>query len=116
MTDEHTGAALDELEALRTALDRVDAALLDGIRDRLALCVQVAQLKQRHGIDVLQPGRMQVVHRRARDYADRHGMSTDFVRDLYELLISEACRVEDRIVAGVATTDPSTTGSGDHPA
>jgi chorismate mutase len=86
------------LEALRVELDRVDRALLDGVRDRLALCTRVAELKQRHDIAVLQPGRMQLVQRRARDYADHHGLSTEFVRELYDLLIGEACRVEDLIV------------------
>ncbi|MEE2035034.1 chorismate mutase [Rhodococcus chondri] len=89
-----------ELEALRAELDRVDRALLDDIRDRMALCAHVARLKQRHDIAVLQPGRMQLVHRRAQDYAQRHGLSGAFVQQLYTLLIDEACRVEDRIVAG----------------
>ncbi|MGN5240304.1 MULTISPECIES: chorismate mutase [unclassified Rhodococcus (in: high G+C Gram-positive bacteria)] len=102
------------LEALRIELDRVDRALLDDVRDRLALCTRVAELKQRHDIAVLQPGRMQLVQRRARDYAERHGLSAEFVRELYDLLIGEACRVEDLIVAdGAPSTggDPSVTAS-----
>lgn len=100
------------LEALRVELDRVDRALLDDVRDRLALCTRVAELKQQHDIAVLQPGRMQLVQRRARDYAERHGLSAEFVRELYDLLIGEACRVEDLIVAdGDSTTggDPNVT-------
>ncbi|MEE2061895.1 chorismate mutase [Rhodococcus artemisiae] len=94
------------LEALRVELDRVDRTLLEGVRDRLALCTRVAELKQQHDIAVLQPGRMQLVQRRARDYADRHGLSAEFVRELYDLLIEEACRVEDLIVAGGEKTAP----------
>lgn len=90
-----------ELDALRAELDRVDRALLDDVRDRLALCARVAEIKQRHNIAVLQPGRMQVVHRRAQDYAHRHGLSGPFVQDLYTLLIGEACRLEDGIVGGI---------------
>ncbi|WP_199233324.1 chorismate mutase family protein [Rhodococcus sp. SMB37] len=94
------------LAALRVELDRIDRALLDDVRDRLALCTRVAELKQQHDIAVLQPGRMQLVQRRARDYADRHGLSAEFVRELYDLLIGEACRVEDLIVAGSESTAP----------
>jgi 4-amino-4-deoxychorismate mutase len=104
-----TSTAESELDALRAELDRVDRALLDGIRDRMALCARVARLKQRHDIAVLQPGRMQLVHRRAQDYARRHGLSGAFVQQLYTLLIDEACRLEDRIVA-----DPDRTGRSDH--
>lgn len=108
MNDRHISAAdtttaptpETQLDALRSELDRVDRALLDDIRDRLALCARVAELKQRHDIAVLQPGRMQVVHRRAQDYAHRNGLSGDFVEELFTLLIGEACRVEDDIVAG----------------
>ncbi|MCD5422359.1 chorismate mutase [Rhodococcus pyridinivorans] len=99
-----TQAAAD-LADLRAELDDIDRTLLDGIRARLEVCGRVAELKQRHGLDVLQPGRMEVVHRRAQDYAHRHGLSGDFVRSLYTLLIDEACRVEDRIVSGCAPAD-----------
>ncbi|WP_129976873.1 chorismate mutase [Rhodococcus sp. Q1] len=92
--------AADELADLRAELDDIDRALLDGVRARLEVCGRVAELKQRHGLDVMQPGRMEVVHRRAQDYAHRHGLSGDFVRSLYTLLIDEACRVEDHIVSG----------------
>nr|WP_240945632.1 chorismate mutase [Rhodococcus sp. HNM0569] len=83
---------------MRAQLDRVDRALLDDIRDRMLLCARVAQVKRQHAIAVVQPGRMRTVHHRAREYADRHGLSAEFVRALYDLLIDEACRVEDRIV------------------
>ncbi|MFD6895866.1 chorismate mutase family protein [Rhodococcus sp. NPDC060086] len=105
---EDAGAdAAAALEALRVELDRVDRTLLDAVRDRLTLCTRVAELKQQHDIAVLQPGRMQLVHRRARDYADRHGLSAEFVRALYDLLIGEACRVEDLIVTDSDDTAPS---------
>lgn len=94
-----------ELASLRAELDTIDRALLDGVRDRLAVCARVAELKQRRGIAVLQPGRMALVHRRARDYADRHGLSPDFVHALYTLLIDEACRVEEQLVSGADTGD-----------
>ncbi|MGC5161824.1 chorismate mutase [Rhodococcus sp. DT1] len=103
-----------ELDALRTELDRVDRALLDDVRDRLALCARVAELKRRHNIAVLQPDRMQTVHRRAQDYAHRNGLSGDFVEALYTLLIGEACRLEDDIVAAAgADAGPRPALSGD---
>lgn len=112
MTDRHHTAAdapptraAAELADLRAELDDIDRALLDGVRARLEVCGRVAALKQRHGLDVMQPGRMEVVHRRAQDYAHRHGLSGDFVRSLYTLLIDEACRVEDRIVSGNDAAD-----------
>ena len=101
MNDRHSTAAdtttaptpETQLDALRAELDRLDRALLDGVRERLALCARVAELKRRHDIAVLQPDRMQVVHRRAQDYARSNGLSGDFVEELFTLLIGEACRL-----------------------
>ncbi|ATQ27915.1 chorismate mutase [Rhodococcus ruber Chol-4] len=90
----------DLLDGLRTELDRVDARLLDTVRDRLRICARIAHLKQRHAIPMLQPGRMQVVHARAESYAHRNDMSPEFLHSLYALLIAEACRVEDLIIDG----------------
>nr|WP_241386848.1 chorismate mutase family protein [Rhodococcus sp. CH91] len=103
--------AAAELDDLRAELDAIDGALLDDVRARLEVCTRVAELKQRHGLDVLQPGRMEVVHRRAQDYAQRHGISGDFVRSLYGLLIDEACRLEDRIVSGADPAERIVAGS-----
>ncbi|WP_413247646.1 chorismate mutase [Rhodococcus sp. Z13] len=108
MTDRHHAAAQApvvsspdaELDILRAELDAIDRDLLDTVRARLEVCERVADLKRRHGVAVFQPGRMEVVHRRAQDYARTHGLSGEFVRALYTLLIDEACRVEDEIVSG----------------
>ncbi|AKE90171.1 MULTISPECIES: chorismate mutase [Rhodococcus] len=91
------------LDGLRTELDRVDARLLDDVRDRLRICARIAHLKQRHAIPMLQPGRMQVVHDRAETYAHRNAMSPEFLHSLYALLIAEACRVEDLIIDGTGS-------------
>lgn len=88
------------LAELRRELDYVDARLLDDVRTRIELCAQIATLKKTHEIPMMQPGRMQFVHERARNYALGHHMSPEFLRSLYDLLIGEACRVEDLIIDG----------------
>ncbi|MGV9743560.1 chorismate mutase family protein [Rhodococcus zopfii] len=104
MNDSHAPEPEAELARLRAELDHVDGRLLDDVRDRLDVISRIADLKQRHAIPVMQPARMQQVHERAADYAHRNGLSTEFLHDLYALLIGEACRVEDRLVDGA---DPS---------
>ncbi|WP_068161044.1 chorismate mutase family protein [Rhodococcus phenolicus] len=104
MNDSHAPEPEVELARLRAELDRVDGRLLDDVRDRLNIIARIAELKQRHAIPVMQPARMQKVHERAADYAHRNGLSTEFLRDLYALLIDEACRVEDLHVDGDSPT------------
>lgn len=92
------GTAEQELERLRTELDEVDAVLLDTVRARLDVCIRIGQLKQSADIAVTQPARMEEVHRRARDFADRHGLSAEFFDFLYDVLIAETCRLEEQII------------------
>lgn len=99
------GAVQDELEALRAELDGVDNRILDDVRERIQVCVRIAEVKRRNAIPMLQPHRMGFVHERARSYALGHELSPDFFRALYELLISETCRVEDLIIDSSDTSD-----------
>ncbi|MHC3004097.1 chorismate mutase family protein [Gordonia sp. GN26] len=88
-----------ELATLRAELDKIDNRLLDDVRARIEVCTRIAYLKEHHAIPVMQPRRVGAVHDRAHRYALDHGLSPQFLHDLYDLLISETCRVEDLIVA-----------------
>ncbi|MBM7279235.1 chorismate mutase family protein [Gordonia rubripertincta] len=87
-----------ELADLRAELDTIDNRLLEDVRARIEVCTRIAYLKERHAIPVMQPRRVGAVHDHAHRYALDHGLSPQFLHDLYDLLISETCRVEDRIV------------------
>jgi len=87
-----------KLAELRTELDSLDARLLEIVDARIQICAEVAELKKVYSIPMMQPGRMRIVHERAQEFARSHGLSGDFIRSLYELLIGEACRVEDLII------------------
>lgn len=82
----------------RDELDALDAQLLDILRRRIECCVSIAQLKREHDIPMMQPDRVGVVHHRAEVFGQKHGISTEFLRSLYEVIISETCRVEDLII------------------
>lgn len=86
------------LNALRRELDAIDGRLRECIRERIDVCARVAHVKREFDIPMMQPGRVGVVQQRARAYAREHGMSEEFLHSVYELLIAEACRVEDIII------------------
>ena len=91
----------------RDELDALDAQLLDILRRRIECCVSIAQLKREHDIPMMQPGRMGVVHQRAEAFGQKHGISTDFLHNLYEMIITETCRVEDLIIDEVPAPSDS---------
>ncbi|MGW3471971.1 chorismate mutase family protein [Saccharopolyspora sp. NPDC000995] len=92
-----------KLEALRAELDSIDLRLLDVLRERIELCVRIAEHKREHGVPMMQPHRIGVVQQRAADYGAEHGIDQVFLRGLYDLVIGETCRVED-LVIGTPTT------------
>lgn len=87
-----------ELEELRAELDRIDTELLDRLAARIDCCVRIGHVKRAHAVPMMQPQRIGVVQERAAAFADRHGIDRDFMRQLYDLIIAETCRIEDIVI------------------
>jgi chorismate mutase len=102
MTLPHPARATDTLEALRARLDGIDVTLLETLRQRIGLCIEIALYKREHGVPMMQPHRIGVVQRRAAEYGAEHGIDTEFLRRLYDLIIAETCRVEDEVIGSPA--------------
>ena len=94
--------AAPELERLRAQLDALDRALLDTVRDRIRCCVRIGEAKRRHGVPMMQPHRIAIVQQRAASYAAEHGVDAGFLHRLYDQIIDETCRVEDRVIGADA--------------
>ncbi len=88
----------NQLSSLRRELDAIDEQLLENVRQRIDVCTRVAAVKREFDIPMMQPGRVGLVQQRAREFARAQGMSEEFFVALYDLLIGEACRVEDLII------------------
>lgn len=89
------------LQSLRAELDAVDEKLLLLLRDRIDCCIRIAHVKREHGVAMMQPQRIGVVQQRAAAFAARHELNPDFLRELYDLIIAETCRVEDLVIGAV---------------
>ncbi|WP_395321876.1 chorismate mutase family protein [Variovorax sp. UC74_104] len=92
------------LQSLRDELDGLDRSLLEVLRQRLVCCCRIGLHKRNHAIPMMQPHRIGIVQERAATFAVEHGMSPAFVRTLYELIITETCRLEDEIIGASATS------------
>ncbi|WP_329008754.1 chorismate mutase family protein [Streptomyces sp. NBC_01601] len=88
------------IEGLRAELDAIDERFLEQLRARIEKCVEIGHFKREHDVPMMQPHRIGVVQERAACYGERHGIDRDFLRRLYDLVIEETCRVEDRVIGG----------------
>ncbi|HEY5423971.1 MAG TPA: chorismate mutase, partial [Ilumatobacteraceae bacterium] len=100
-----------DLDDLRARIDQLDGALIAIVAERLAVCRQVAAVKEGTDTPVIQPARVRdVVDSRRRQAIDA-GIDPDFAEQLFRVLLTETHRIE---VAGqrpdAAPEKPATTG------
>ena len=89
---------VDALEELRAKLGGIDESLLDQLRRRIECCMQIARVKKAHGVPMMQPHRIGVAQNRAAQYGEEHGISQEFLRRLYDVIIEETCRIEELVM------------------
>ena len=92
-------SARDEgLERMRAELDQLDKQLLQSVRDRIRICLRIGEYKRENSIPMMQPHRVNLVHERACQFGLENGIDTDFLRQLYDTIIAETCRLEDEVI------------------
>ena len=101
-----------ELAALRAELDGIDEALFPLVRDRMRCIERVGAIKAQAGMPVFQPGRAAEVKRQAVARAREHGLDEGFLVRLADLLMEEAIRIEEVVVAQAAVAQAGASKDG----
>ncbi|MEO7370242.1 MAG: chorismate mutase [Ilumatobacteraceae bacterium] len=100
-----------DLNDLRSRIDQLDGALIAIVAERLAVCREVAAVKEGSDTPVIQPARVRDVVVTRRQQAIEAGIDPDFAEQLFRVLLTETHRIE---VAGhrpdAAPEKPATTG------
>lgn len=82
------------LAGLRARIDQLDAALIAIVAERLAVCREVAEVKQGTDTPVIQPARVRDVVNSRRQQAIEAGVDADFAEQLFRVLLTETHRIE----------------------
>ncbi len=90
------------LEPFRRRLDGIDDQIAKLLGERLQICREVAVYKSEHGIPMMQPERVKIVRQRYLDRGAEVGLPEDFSSDLFDLLITTTCRLEDELMDELA--------------
>lgn len=93
------------LEPFRRRLDAIDDEIARLLGERLQICREVAVYKSAHGIPMMQPERVKVVRERYLARGAEHDLPQEFSSDLFDLLISTTCRLEDELMDELAAGD-----------
>lgn len=89
----------NEIIEMRQKIDDIDHQLIELLRHRFRCCMAVGELKKQFKVPVMQPSRVREVVERAAVAGSSRGMSPEFASRVWELIIAEACRMEDEQAA-----------------
>jgi chorismate mutase-like protein len=96
---------MTELDDFRREIDAVDDELLAVLAKRFGVIRRVAAFKGPRGIPAIIPERIEAVRERCAERGARLGVDADFLRVLYSLIIDEACRLEEELIAGQSAAE-----------
>lgn len=89
---------MEILKPYRARIDELDEQILQLLRKRYDVIEEVADLKNREGIEAVLPDRVQEVENNAGRLAKDKGLDEAFIRQLYKQLIEHSCALEDTLM------------------
>jgi chorismate mutase-like protein len=95
--DDMEAAADDPVAALtvlRQRIDQLDHRLVEVLAERVAICKEVARVKELTDMPVIQPARVRDVLTSRRQWAIDAGADPDFVEQVVRVLLAETHRIE----------------------
>jgi chorismate mutase-like protein len=95
-----TTSMTESLAELRERLDRTDDALLELLATRLRTCREIAERKRAANLPMMAQDRLDALTAKVREFATSHGIDSDFLAELFDLVTTETCRIEDEIISG----------------
>jgi chorismate mutase len=90
------------LAPFRARLDEIDAHLVDLLGERFQICREVAVHKSEKGIEMMQPGRVEIVRARYLQHGAEVDLPSDFTAGFFDLMIDATCRAEDELMGRLA--------------
>jgi 4-amino-4-deoxychorismate mutase len=86
------------MEQRRSRLDELDTLLIRVIGQRMQVCTEIAWLKRKGRIPMLQPHRLEHVRAKSVEEGQARGLNDVFVHRLLDVIFQESCRLEDLII------------------
>jgi chorismate mutase len=91
----------DLLSELRLEVDLLDEQLVNALSSRMKLAKQIAQVKQKNSIDIIQNTRWELVMQKVLKLAHEKGLKTTFIRKLFDSIHKESCSFQqEQMVQG----------------
>ncbi|MCD6332421.1 MAG: bifunctional 3-deoxy-7-phosphoheptulonate synthase/chorismate mutase type II [Bacteroidales bacterium] len=88
----------DELEQLRSQIDRLDQELLDILGRRMEVASEIGRCKKENGVIILQTQRWDQILDRCMQLGKEHGLSDEFIQKIFRAIHQESINTQTRIM------------------
>ncbi|RYZ15031.1 MAG: 3-deoxy-7-phosphoheptulonate synthase, partial [Sphingobacteriales bacterium] len=85
-------------EEFRARIDRIDRELVEILAERMAVVEKLGEFKKQNNVTILQMERWKEIFESRPVWAEKLGVSEEFVRKLYELIHLESIRKQNEIM------------------
>jgi chorismate mutase-like protein len=93
------------MEQCRERLDELDTMLVEVIAERMQICTEIARIKRKGQIPMMQPDRLAHVRAKSIEEGRMRGLDEGFVHRLIDVVVQESCRLEDLIIDNERMSD-----------
>jgi len=94
----NTSEATESLRALRKQIDALDDKIIEVLSKRMRISREIAEYKKEHNMAVVQPGRYDEIISKRGAQGILCGMSSDFMRSVFESIHEESVRQQIELI------------------
>jgi chorismate mutase len=87
---------ISPINTLRAEMDSLDYELLDILKQRMILSIEVAKIKKEQSIPILQIERFEQMLQNRLNYSQKSDLGKDFIKEIFELIHQESIRIQDK--------------------
>lgn len=84
-----------EIKELRKEIDRLNVEIIDRIKERVDVAIQIGAVKHRYDMPVVDPAREKIVYERARELAEQRGVDPDAIERIFREIVQMCVNAEE---------------------
>ncbi len=96
--DPGTSGFLQQLEGLRSEIDRLDDELMRVLENRMKVAKEIGRCKKENGVTILQSGRWDSILAKSVSAGEEKGLSADFIKKVFRAIHQESINKQTRIM------------------
>ena len=84
-----------EIGELRKEIDRLNIEIIDRIKERIEVAIQIGAVKHRYGMPIIDSEREKIVYERARTLAEQRSINPDAIERIFKEIVSMCVTAEE---------------------